>query len=404
MTKLNKALMATTAIAFASGLAMPASAQDPTAAPGVVKSSKKMKIRLYGQITRGFGWIDDGSSGTFIQFRNGNTSSRMGIDGRGKISKNVSLRTRLEFEIRNGDSNQVTEGQGTDGGPVGTQTDDNGDKVSDAQGALVIRHIDAIFSHKRLGAVWIGRGDTAANGTSEKNLLPGGSTGRLGGRTDSLLTNSVIRDSNDNEIDSLSKFFNSFDGLSRRQRIRYDTPTIAGFKVGVSAIDRMSYDIAVHYSGKIAGVKVKAGAGWSHGAGALGATADRQDFNQLNGSISALLPMGVGVTLSGGRQWEDYFATTPEADRKNPSNINISAFYTTKLSELGPTGVEYSYQLSQDISERDDEGQGHSIMLTQVLANTGTDTFVTFRYYDVERIGEVPEELWFFGAGFRARF
>ena len=387
MTKLNKALMATTAVAFASGFAMPASAQDAMAAPGVVKSSKKMKLKLYGQITRGFGWIDDGSSGTFKQFRNGNTSTRMGIDGRGKITKNVSLRTRLEYEIRNGDSNQVTPGQGTD------------------DGGLVIRHIDAIFSHKRLGAVWIGRGDTAANGTSEKNLLPGGSAGRLGGRTDSLITDAVVRDANDNEIDTLSRFFQSFDGFSRRQRIRYDTPTIAGFKVGVSVIDRMSYDIAVHYSGKIAGVKVKAGAGWSHGAGALGDNTIRQDFNQLNGSISALLPMGVGVTLSGGRQWEDYKTGVAEALKKDPSNINISAFYTTKVSELGPTGVEYSYQLSQDITARDDEGQGHSIMLTQVLANTGTDTFVTFRYYDVERTGILtPEDLWFFGAGFRARF
>jgi len=38
MTKLNKALMASTAIAFACGLAMPAAAQDPSEAPGVVSS------------------------------------------------------------------------------------------------------------------------------------------------------------------------------------------------------------------------------------------------------------------------------------------------------------------------------------------------------------------------------
>ncbi len=80
-------------------------------APGVVKSSKKMKLRLYGQVTRGFGVIDDGESSTFKQFRNGNTSTRMGIDGRGKITKDVSLRTRMEYEIRNGSANQ-TKGQG----------------------------------------------------------------------------------------------------------------------------------------------------------------------------------------------------------------------------------------------------------------------------------------------------
>ena len=100
MTKLNKALMASTAIAFASGLAMPASAQDPSAAPGVVSSQKKVKLRLYGQIARQFGVVGDGETTTFKQGPNGNTSTRMGIDGRGKITKDISLRTRMEYQVQ----------------------------------------------------------------------------------------------------------------------------------------------------------------------------------------------------------------------------------------------------------------------------------------------------------------
>ena len=46
MSKLNKALMATTAIAFAAGLAMPAAAKkkDPSKAPKVVSSGKKNEV------------------------------------------------------------------------------------------------------------------------------------------------------------------------------------------------------------------------------------------------------------------------------------------------------------------------------------------------------------------------
>ena len=386
MTKLNKALMATTAIAFASGLALPAVAQDPSAAPGVVKSGNKMKLRLYGQVTRGFGVINDGETSTFKQFRNGNTSTRMGIDGRGKVTKDVNLRTRVEYEIRNGSANQF-DGQGTD------------------DGGLVIRHLDAIFSHKRLGAVWIGRGDTAANGTSEKNLLPGGNTGRLGGSTHNLITDAVILSKASGttqpaEVDTLSRFFNSFDGLSRRQRIRYDTPTIAGFKIGASAIDKESWDVAGHYKGQIAGVKIVGGVGFSHLAGVL-APGGTQDANQLNGSISVLTPFGLGATMSGGKQWLD---TDPGVADRTPYNINPSVFYTGKWTELGPTGIEYSFQKSGDISQDGDEGIGHSVQITQVLANTGTDTFIGFRYFDVERNGTDPDNLWFVGAGFRARF
>ncbi|MDH3701217.1 MAG: porin [Alphaproteobacteria bacterium] len=394
MTKLNKALMATTAIAFASGLALPAVAQDPSAAPGVVKSSNKMKLRLYGQVTRGFGVINDGETSTFKQFRNGNTSTRMGIDGRGKVTKDVSLRTRVEYEIRNGSANQF-DGQGKD------------------DAGLVIRHLDAIFSHKRLGAVWIGRGDTAANGTSEKNLLPGGSAGRLGGSTHNLITDaSVLLDTSgtveSSELATLSRFFNSFDGSSRRQRIRYDTPTIAGFKIGASAIDQQSWDVAMHYKGKVAGVKIAAGAGFTHLAGNLGENKPlSQDTNQLNGSISVLTPFGLGATFSGGKQWLDYESGVPDALKAAPYNINPAIFYTGKWTELGPTGIEYAYQFSNEIGAVPGiEGQGHSVQITQVLANTGTDTFVGFRYFDIDTgvPGLNAENLWFFGAGFRARF
>src|SRR5690606_17770780 len=80
MTKLNKALMASTAVALAAGLSVPASAQDvkPADAPGVVKSSERMKLTVYGQITRAFGLISDGDSNTFKQGENANTSTRMG--------------------------------------------------------------------------------------------------------------------------------------------------------------------------------------------------------------------------------------------------------------------------------------------------------------------------------------
>ena len=112
--------------------------------------------------------------------------------------------------------------------------------------------------------------------------------------------------------------------------------------------------------------------------------------------------MGLGVTLSGGKQFIDE-ADSTAAERK-PYNLQPAIFYTGKWTELGPTGIEYAYQYSEDISAEGDEGQGHSVMLTQVLANTGTDTFLTFRYYDVDRNNTSADDLWFFGGGFRARF
>ena len=102
MTKLNKALMATTAIAFAAGLSMPAAAKkkDPSKAPKVVSSGKKMKLKLYGQIARTAAYTDNGVAGGFANSENGNTSTRMGIKAAGKINNDLKLKLRYEFNFR----------------------------------------------------------------------------------------------------------------------------------------------------------------------------------------------------------------------------------------------------------------------------------------------------------------
>ena len=107
MSKLNKALMATTAIAFAAGLAMPAAAKkkDPSKAPKVVSSGKKMKLKLYGQIARTASITDDGSGTGFSNSENGNTSTRMGVKAAGKINNDLKLKLRYEWNMRSGHEN-----------------------------------------------------------------------------------------------------------------------------------------------------------------------------------------------------------------------------------------------------------------------------------------------------------
>ena len=392
MTKLNKALLASTAIAFASGLALPAAAQDPSAAPAVVKSSKKMKIKLYGQIARHFGFVSDGENQQFRQGQNPNTSSRMGIDGRGKINKDWSLRTRFEFQTT-GDTSLAVDGN--QDGARGT-------------GGFRIRHTDAIFSNKRLGAIWIGRGDTATNGTSETNLVPAGSAGHLGGSLHQAAQSvDVLDEDTGATIDTVQAFFNSFDGAGRATRIRYDTPSFAGFKASVSYIDASSWDAALRYSGGTGGTKVKGAVGFTQirdfqdgfaDFGSQDQSGSQDGTDRLNGSFSVMLPMGLGVTMSGA--WEKRV----DGPRDNAWNVNPSIWYTMKATELGPTTVELSYQHSENVDNNDDSGDAFAATLFQYLANTGTDTYATFRYYDVDRTGTSPDNVWVIGGGFRARF
>ncbi|MCG8545834.1 MAG: porin [Alphaproteobacteria bacterium] len=401
MTKLNKALMATTAIAFAGGLALPAAAQqkkapDPSAAPGVVKSGKKVKLRLYGQITRQFGFVQDGETSTFKQGANGNTSNRMGIDGRGKITKDISLRTRLEFAIA----------QGANGG--GTQFENQG-----GSNDFDIRHADVIISHKRYGAIWIGRGDTVTNGTSEINLA-GNSTARLGGTTTNMISSIVALDTDMEpaSVRTVGSFFSNLDGANRQNRIRYDTPTFFGFKAGVGIIDKHNVDAAVRYSGKFAGTAVRGGVGWCHTKGSQSAGSGTcfgngtsvEGRTQINGSVSVLTPLGLGGAMSGGYQWPNRGADG-HATVGNPFTLNPSIFYKTKVTELGDTVFEYAYQYAEEITAIGDEGQAHTVTIMQKVDSVGGDYFVGFTYADVETAtNQNIDAVWWVGGGFRQRF
>jgi hypothetical protein len=386
MTKLNKALLASTAIAFASGLALPAFAQDPAEAPAVVKSRKNMKLRLYGQIARHFGFVSDGTNQQFRQGQNPNTSSRMGIDGRGKINKDWSLRTRFEFQLV-GDTG------------LDPQENQDGDRER-----FRIRHTDAIFSNKRLGAIWIGRGDAASNGTSEVDLVPGGATGHLGGSLHQAAQGVGVRDEDTGaRIGEVPDFFNGYDGAGRATRIRYDTPSFGGFKASASYIDATSYDAALRYSGGMGGSKVRAAVGFTRIESAETGNfadygGDQVDTYRLNGSFSVGLAGGFGVTMSGAHEWND-------ADgRDDEWNVNPSIWYTMKASELGPTSLEVSYQHTENRAANDTSGDAFAVSMYQVLSSVGTDTYLTFRYYDVDAGAIDTDEVWVIGAGFRARF
>jgi hypothetical protein len=399
MIKLNKALMATTAIAFASGLALPASAQDPSKAPGVVKSQNKVKLKLYGQITRQFGFVNDGEAYTFKQGRNGNTSTRMGIDGRGKVTKDIKIRTRMEFAVNTG----------SNGG---------GEQFSNQPGSASsfdVRHLDVIFSHKKAGAIWIGRGDTATNGTSEVNLAPGMSSGRLGGSTHHIAGKFLVMDKDDSiepqAVATVERFFNSLDGAGRQNRIRYDSPTLFGFKASASLIDKHNFDAALRYSGKIAGTSIKGAAAYCNTQGretagdgsCFGNGGSIRGRSQVGGSISVRTPIGLGATFSGAKQWQNTSPTT--VDEGDPYNIQPSIWYTTKVTELGQSTVEYAFQYSKDQGKIGDKGIGHAVTFLQKVDSIGGDYFATFRLYDVEtETNDNIENLWYIGAGFRQRF
>jgi hypothetical protein len=211
---------------------------------------------------------------------------------------------------------------------------------------------------------------------------------------------------------TVGSFFNSFDGANRQNRLRYDTPTFFGFKGSVSFIDKQNFDSAIWYEGKIAGTEIAGAIGYCNTSGdqeagsgtCFGNGGTIKGVQQLNGSVSVLTPIGLGATFSGGTQWQD-LAPGVTTEDESPYNLQPSIFYTTKLTELGATTIEYAFQYCKHCGSADDKGIGHSLQLMQEVDSIGGDYFIGARYIDAETAtNDDIENLWFFGGGFRQRF
>jgi hypothetical protein len=350
--------------------------------------------------------VGDGDAGNFKSGENANTSTRMGIDGRGKITNDISIRTRMEYEVSSGDA-------------LGGSQFEN--QAGDAS-TFGVRHLDLIISSKKFGAVWIGRGDSSSNGSSEVMTVDSLVSGRLGGTIASLIQDFNILSDDENaeprSVGTVGRFLNSFDGANRQNRVRYDTPTFFGFKGSVSLIDKHNLDSAIWYQGKIAGTEIAGAVGFCHTRGSQSAGSSTcfgngttvQAISQLNGSVSVLTPIGLGVTMAGARQWRALDGAGHSLFSNTALNLQPAIFYTTKLNELGATTLEYAFQYCEDcglqsVGTKDDKGIGHSLQLMQEVDSVGGDYFIGFRYVEAEANGnDNTDGLWFFGGGFRQKF
>ena len=130
--------------------------------------------------------------------------------------------------------------------------------------------IDGIF-----GKIAIGRGDGAANDTSESYGL----LNFLGGAEGHLLFDGVGND------------FSDVDGLSRQNRIRYDTPSFSGLSGAISFDEQSENELGLRYDQKFDVGTVRARAGITIGDG---------DQQTVDVSFAYKFPFGLGFAYSHG--------------------------------------------------------------------------------------------------------
>jgi predicted porin len=342
-----------------------------------------VKVNLYGQVNRAIMAVDDGENSDWFHVDNDNSSSRVGLKGKVNVSDEFSTGVKFEADWQSNASNEV---QMEQYGDDHTSTSD-GDNFD-------LRKFELWFDSKKIGKFTLGQGDTASNGTSEMDLsgtsVAGYSdinafAGDFGFWDDNSSTYTV----------KIDEVFTQVDGLSRRDRLRYDSPKFAGFTASGSWVERDAWDLALRYDNTFDAFRVMAGIAYSN-PGDIG-----DDFeNYINGSFSVLLNMGISLTFAAGQKEYD------EIDADDPFFLYGKLGYQTKaLTVLGKTAFSIDYNATDDNDEEGDEAEMFGIQAVQKIDNWGAEFFSAYRLYSLDRDDDSDmEDINVFMAGSRIKF
>ncbi len=344
----------------------------------VTSSYSNVNLSLYGQINRALMYVNNGDTSKWYSVDNTNSQSRLGLLASVDTASGWLVGGRIEYGIVSNGSSDVSQLNTTNA------TSDN----------FKLRWAEISFKHDAYGKLSLGKGDSASNNTAEIDLsgtavatyaaIPdmAGSSLWYQGATDTLSSRKI------------KNVYNDFDGLSRTDRVRYDTPSFAGFQASASASSGDAFDGSLWYNRDFNGTKVAAG----FGAANPGDIMPGVDVNYST-SASILFPMGFNATLSYGYQ------DLSDDSHDNPSNWWGKLGYRTTFYQGSSTAFSVDYGETADLQNNGDKAKVFSLAAVHNIEDWGTEFYAVWRTHQLDTDSSTDyDDINVFMTGARLKF
>ena len=351
---------------------------------GVRSGNSKVRVTVNGQINTAARYVNDGEDQGVQFVDNDASSSRFRILGEAKLNDRFSAKTNIELDIETNLSSRID-----------LNNQDDGEEVNGGAGSpnFDFRKVEVVFIDKVFGSLSLGQGTTASDGIFEQDLSG----------------TSVVRDStqDDGGLDfvnaagvqtgvAVGNIFGGFDGNSRDNRVRYDSPKFAGFQASGSLETEGTYDVALSYSNKdLAGFAVKAKAGYfvNNGDNARLENPDRQ--TSAAGSVS-VLHKATGLSLTGA-----VGGVLSPQENAGPSPVSADAFawfirggWQGNITDLGKTAISASYYNAENSTAAINQagvtnvdGNWFDVNLVQKIDDLSAELYLSYVRYDADITG-----------------
>jgi len=337
----------------------PNSAEVKASALPVTSGTNKLQLAISGQINRALNIANDGRSTQLYHVDNDTSNSRIRLVGTAGINGDLTLGTRIEVAVAPDESSKVSQSNQAPGDYFNQ------------------RWTELSLTSVRYGKLSLGKGDTASNTTAEADLS----------KTDVVQYSSVAdiasgmlfrerQGAHQLTALKISDAFKSGDGLSRLSRLRYDTPTLYGFRLAGSVATNQQSDMALFWGG--AGYGFKA-------SGAFAVANPKLAASDLlyDGSLSLLhTASGLNLTVSGALL--DHLRTN---DR---TNLYIKLGWIANLTSQGYTAFGADYTRSRHVAAEGDKGYSLGAAVVQSFERLATELYLQYRIYSLDRANGTP--------------
>jgi hypothetical protein len=329
--------------------------------PEIDDCRSDIALKVGGQVNRAALYGDNGVVEDIFFVDNDNSSTRVRFRAIGNIDCEWSIGAQIEVQFESNSSASIRFEQEGDPGPNN----------------FTERKLEWWVDSETFGRVWLGQGDMASNGTSEVDLSA----------TDVIAYSGVEDMAGGLEFENgirIRTVSDNLDGLSRQDRIRYDSPTLAGFRVSSSYDDRDRWDIALRYAGDFGALKVAAAVAYSEDA------ANSEEDYRVNGSASVLhVPSGLNLTFAAGEAQNVEGGRQGAFDQRDPYFLYGKIGLITHLFDFGHTAFAADYQFARHHDATDDEFQAYGFFVVQEIEHVGTEFYAGVRIHDLEAAGPV---------------
>jgi hypothetical protein len=314
------------------------------------KGNRVVSLQIYGQVNKALLFFDNGEDSDAFVVDNDFSGSRFGFLGEAIIKPGWTAGYRMEFDVQDAASDKVE-----------VDNDDPDDEIK-------IRINEVYVDSERFGRVTLGQGDSASNQIAEISL---GNSLRHSevnvGNSLTVLGDNVLGDYADN-----------LDGVSRVDRVRYDSPSIYGFVLSASWGEDDYYDVALRFKKEFNSIRVAAGIAYVAADEVNGNVDDLGKFEQVSGSFSVMhIPSGVFLSAAAGeKDFDDEILS-------DASYWYAQAGIEKRVMSYGSTTFYGEYGLYEDFVENA-EAERWGFGLVQAIDTAAMDVYAQATFWDID--------------------